>query len=217
MPAPSTSPQVDTFVLGPLATNCYVIRDGDDGRCWIVDASFDPHPLISAIRERGLEPERIILTHAHADHISGLDMLRSAFPRTPVAVHPAEAAWLRDPVLNLSAAMGEPIATAPADEMLEGGATLEMGGATWSVLHTPGHSPGSITLHCPAIGAAIVGDTLFRASIGRYDFPTSDGEQLFASIRDQLYALPDETTVHPGHGEATTIGAEKRTNPFVRP
>lgn len=109
-----------------------------------------------------------------------------------------------------------PVTTPGPDRTLEGGEELTLAGTTWRVLHTPGHSPGGITLVHDASNTAIVGDTLFAGSVGRSDFPTSDPDALVRSIRDTLYALPDDTRVLPGHGPATTIGREKRSNPFVR-
>lgn len=215
MPDPSTPPLIEGFVLGPFATNCYVVRAGG-GSCWIVDASFEPQPLIARVRELGLTPSAIILTHAHADHIAGLAEVKAAFPEAPILIHEAEKGFLTDPTLNLSAAYGTPLIAPEADGFLEDGQTIELGDSKWKVLHTPGHSPGGVTLYCEAAGEALVGDTLFAGSIGRHDFPTSDGPTLFKSIREKLYMLPDETRVYPGHGPMTTIGREKRTNPFVR-
>lgn len=210
----------ECFPLGPFATNCYVVYESTEpakaAPCWIVDASFSPAPLIRRIQSLGLRPELIILTHAHLDHIAGLDEIRAAFPAVPAVIHELEKNFLEDPELNLSAGYGFPVSVRPAERTLRGGETLTLGSSTWRVLRTPGHSPGGITLHCPAAGIALVGDTLFRDSIGRFDFPTSDEQSLYRSIRETLYALPDNTRVLPGHGDETTIAREKRTNPYVR-
>lgn len=205
---------IDTFVLGPFATNCYLVRSGGSG--WLVDVGFEAGPLIEAARDSGAQIEKIILTHAHADHMGELDAARAAFPDAKVMLHENEASWLGDPVLNLSAGFGAAVTAAPADELLTGGEELKLGDSVWRVLEVPGHSPGSIALYNEAGRTLIAGDTLFAGSIGRYDFPTSDGEQLMRSIREQLYTLPAETRVFPGHGGATTIGRERQTNPFVR-
>lgn len=206
--------QIERFVLGPFATNCYVIHD--DTGCWIADAGFDPAAMIDHVRALGVTPTHCVLTHAHIDHIFGLDDVRRAFPGIRVLLHDAEAPWLDDPQLNLSAAFGQPYTTTPADEPLRDGQELDLPGGPWKVLHTPGHSPGGVTLFSENAQAAIVGDTLFRDSIGRFDFPTSDQRQLINSIREILYTLPPETRVLPGHMEETTIGREMSSNPFVR-
>lgn len=223
---PGRTPEIACFTLGPFATNCYVVsfpKDGSAGSadsagrraCWIVDASFGPGAMIEHIRSRGLRPEMLILTHAHADHIAGVEEVRRAFPGVPVAIHRAEADFLADPVLNLSAGFPPTIRCGPAERLLEGGETLMLGGEGFRVLHTPGHSPGGITLVHDVSGTALVGDTLFAGSVGRVDFPTSRAPDLVRSVREVLYRLADSTRVLPGHGPATTIGREKRSNPFV--
>ena len=215
---PDLDQLVEGFALGHFATNCYLLRAASTGACWVVDASWGAGAIADRINELGLRPERLILTHAHPDHIAGIPDLRAAFPGLPVAIHRAEKDWLTDPSKNLSSALGDdPIALEPPDEVLEHDQTLTLGEHRWRVLHTPGHSPGGIGLYSEELGVLVAGDTLFAGSIGRYDFPSSDGPTLFASIRDTLYALPDETVVLPGHGPATTIGREKSSNPFVRP
>lgn len=210
--------RIARFALGPFATNCYVLPASDGSKaCWLIDAGFAPEPMIDYVREHGLTPELIVLTHAHLDHIAGLETLREAFPGVPVLLNYREHAWLDDPELNLSNAFGMPMTFAPADRDIRHGDELTLAGESWTVLHTPGHSPGSVSLHNTESGVCFAGDTLFLNSIGRFDFPTSDGEGLFESIRTHLYAMPDETVTLPGHGPETTIGHEKRTNPFVRP
>jgi glyoxylase-like metal-dependent hydrolase (beta-lactamase superfamily II) len=207
------------FALGPFETNCYVVyaEDGAAGRpAWIVDAGFEPGEMIAFAREGSMAVERVVLTHAHADHIAGLDEVREAFPGAEVLIHGAEADWLGDPSKNLSAELGAALRWEPATGTIADGETLELGGVAFEVLHTPGNSPGGVSLYAASLGVVLVGDTLFRGSVGRMDFPTSDGDALMRSIREKLYALPDGTRVFPGHGEATTIGEEKRANPFVR-
>ncbi len=206
---------LDTFCLGAWQTNCYLVGLPDGERCWIVDAGFEPEPMIDTISQRGLTPERLILTHGHLDHIAGVDAIRAVWPDLPIAIHEADRDFLTDPTLNLSAMIDQPITVAPATEFVAHGQTLTLGDVAFEVRHTPGHSPGGITLGQSDAGLAIVGDTLFAGSIGRYDFPTSDGEALFRSIREQLLVMPDDTRILPGHGPATTIGAEKQGNPFL--
>lgn len=216
-------PKVHTFTLGPFATNCYVVETpGPDGarRCFLVDASFEPDEMIDFVRDSGLQPEALILTHAHVDHMAGVDQFRRAFPGLPVYMHAAESEWLTNPALNLSMLSGELITAAPLspprDKTVGQGDVLSLCGLNWTVLHTPGHSPGSIALYNAASAITLSGDALFAGSIGRTDFPGSSQRQLAASIRETLYTLPEATTVYPGHGPTTTIGREKRSNPFVR-
>ncbi|MBL8747394.1 MAG: MBL fold metallo-hydrolase [Phycisphaerae bacterium] len=210
------SVHVECFPLGPFSTNCYVVSETGSAACWIVDASFTPGLLADYVREAGLRPELIVLTHAHLDHIAGLDELREAFPGVPAVIHEAEKNFLEDAALNLSAGYGFPVSVRAAERTVKGGETLTLGESSWRVLHTPGHSPGGITLYCAEAGIALVGDTLFHESVGRFDFPTASERDLKRSIREVLYRLPDETRVLPGHGAETTIGHEKRENPFVR-
>lgn len=208
--------EVQRFVLGPFETNCYLVQEVGDPACWIVDAGFDPEPMLAAIREQDLEPTQLVLTHAHIDHIAGIEQVRAAFPDLPILIHEAETAFLTNPALNLSTMMGMPLSAPEATGTLAQGDILTLTTESWRVLFTPGHSPGGITLYHERSGNALVGDTLFLGSIGRFDFPTSNEQQLYASIREQLYTLPDEVHVFPGHGPPTTIGQEKRNNPFVR-
>ncbi|MBA4039515.1 MAG: metal-binding protein [Planctomyces sp.] len=244
--------RVRGVTLGPFATNAYLLwleRPGESGpaESWIIDAPFEGHTLVEAARSLGLRPTRLILTHTHADHIAGVPAVRAAFPGVRVAVHPAERAWLNDPVANLSGAHGAPLRVGDADEtlghgdMLRLGQTAEQAGVAVRVLHTPGHSPGSVSLYCPGLsaddagnagrggdggepgrgaagdggGVVISGDVLFAGSVGRTDFPGCDVAALVRSIRETLYRLPGSTRVLPGHGPATTIEREMRTNPFV--
>lgn len=221
MPDPAIT--IQGFELGPWATNCYIVApsevpDASAARpCWIIDASFEPEPLIEHIQSERLTPEALIFTHAHIDHIAGAFDVRRAFPDIPIFIHELEEQWLLDPELNLSIGAGLPVTAPHATRLLKDGQTLTLGHTTWRVLHVPGHSPGSIALWCESEATVLGGDALFNGSIGRTDFPGCSFEQLERSIRTKLYTLPDGTTVHPGHGPATTIGREKRSNPFVRP
>ncbi len=205
---------IQPFTLGDWATNCYVVRSGS--AAWIVDAGFDPDSMIAYIRREKVTVEKIILTHAHVDHVGGLHDVHKAFPGAPILIHEAEHDFPTDPALNLSAYLAMPIVAPAPTGHLAHGDRLTLGDITFEVRHTPGHSPGGITLYCQAHAVALVGDTLFRGSIGRTDFPTSDHDALEQSIRTQLYTLADATRVLAGHMDETTIGAEKRTNPFVR-
>lgn len=210
----STGLRIESFDPGPYATNCYVVIV--PGACWIVDAGFEPGAMIERVKELGLVPAALILTHAHVDHIAGVGEVRRSFPAVPIWIHEGERDWLGDPELNLSVFSGAPVSAPGPDRVLRDGERLTLGGGVWEVLHTPGHSPGGICLHNREEGIALVGDALFAGSIGRTDFPGSSHAQLLGSIREKLYTLPGGTIVLPGHGEPTTIDRERRTNPFVR-
>lgn len=202
--------------LGPFETNCYVVSVAGESECFIVDASFDSSRLVEIIRSAGLKPVALVLTHAHLDHIAGVRELRQSFPELPIWIHEAEVQWLVDPMLNLSAVAGMPVTAPKCDRTLRDGEDLDLPGGPWKVLHTPGHSPGSVALWSKEHATALVGDTLFAGSIGRTDFPGCSFEELEKSIREKLYRLPPETRCFPGHGPQTQIGREARSNPFVR-
>ncbi len=212
---------IEAFCLGDWQTNCYVVHvDGaaasDAHACWIIDAGFAPEAMLEYIAARRLEPRAVLLTHAHVDHIAGLAEIHKAYPPAPILIHRDEAAFLTDPQLNLSAWLDEPIVAPAATGFLKPGETIALAGFAFEIRHTPGHSPGGVTLYNEAAGVAIVGDALFAGSIGRTDFPTSDHATLIRAIHEQLMSLPDTVRILPGHGPETTIGRERRANPFLR-
>ena len=215
---PPLAPVIQVFALGMYQTNCMVVTDGppEPGKhCLIVDCGYEPDELLSFVESQHLKAERVVLTHAHADHIAGLNELHARLGPVPIAMHQSEESWLNDPMLNLSAALGLNITAPGASEFLSAGDTVGIGGVIFEIRETPGHSPGGISLIHQGSKTAIVGDSLFNGSIGRTDFPGSSFEQLAQSIREGLYTLDPETKVYPGHGPTTTIGHEMRANPFV--
>ncbi|MFK7882789.1 MAG: MBL fold metallo-hydrolase [Phycisphaerales bacterium] len=212
-------PEIRAFALGPFQTNCFVIcqKDAQPGDpCWVADCGMEPQIMLDEIEKLGLVPEVVVLTHAHLDHIGGLFAFRSKFPDCPIWIHEAEEQWLTDPNLNLSARHGIEVTGPTPDRLLKDDDVLTLCGEPWEVRHTPGHSPGGISLVHQNSPVAIVGDTLFNGSIGRHDFPGSDFATLAKSIQEKLYTLAPETVALPGHGPVTQIGHEKLSNPFVR-
>ena len=217
-PATPTTLRIEPFTLGPYQTNCYIVRTSQDDKpetCWIADFSFDIEGLLDRVEELGIVPEALVLTHAHVDHIAGLAEAKRRFPTAPILIHEAEADWLTDANLNLSGFSPTPVTAPSADRLLRDGETLTLGGEDWKIMHTPGHSPGSISLFHAESETCICGDVIFQGSIGRTDFPGCSFEELERSIKTRIYALPDGTVLLPGHGPPTTVGDEKRGNPFV--
>ncbi|WP_217595386.1 MBL fold metallo-hydrolase [Cohnella sp. GbtcB17] len=201
------------FLLGPLQTNAYVVIDAARTRAIVIDPGTADPALLRKVA--GLQVEAILLTHAHFDHIGGVDELRTKWG-CPVYLHPLEKDWLTDPAKNGSARWSDvtaPIKSGPPDHSLEDGMKLQLIGETFEVRHTPGHSPGSVSFVCGDL--LFAGDALFRRSVGRTDLPGGHQDTLTKSIRSKLYTLPDDTLVLPGHGPSTTIGEEKRENPYV--
>lgn len=205
--------QVELFPLGPIGTNCYLVGDDSWSKAIVIDPGVHPEPLLERIKN--IEIEAILLTHAHFDHIGGVEALRK-LKNCPVYLHPAEKDWLSDPMKNGSGlwdGAGGAISTAPAEFELHHGDRLTFIGESFSVLHTPGHSPGGVSFYVNSY--CFSGDALFADTIGRTDLPGGDFDQLIESIQTHLFPLPDETRVYPGHGHSTTIGKEKRENPYA--
>jgi hydroxyacylglutathione hydrolase len=205
--------KVETYSLGPLQTNAYVLYKPEEQRCIIIDPGMNPQALIRKVKD--WEVEAILLTHAHFDHIGGVDELRK-LKNCPVYLHDAEAEWLTNPKKNGSLMWSEvttPISSDPAEYGLDHNMQLKLLGETFKVYHTPGHSPGSVSFHLDNM--LFGGDVLFRQSVGRTDLPGGSSRELYNSIQTILFKLDDQTVVYPGHGPRTTIGYEKVNNPHV--
>jgi glyoxylase-like metal-dependent hydrolase (beta-lactamase superfamily II) len=201
----------------PFGENSYVLSRDAGSECLIVDPGFEPEAIVEWIEARGLVPAAILITHGHSDHIAGNAALRERWPAAPIVIGRHDAPKLTDPVANLSAPFGLPLTSPPADRLLDDGETCELGGFRFVVHEIPGHSRGHVVLRLLDCVPALVfgGDVLFQGSIGRTDFPDGDFAALAAGIRRHLYSLPDDTLVLPGHGDPTTVGHERRHNPFV--
>ena len=210
-----TSLSIKTFSLGAWMTNCYLLSTDDCEACCVIDAGFEPGELITSIKAMGKHCSVLILTHSHLDHIAGAAEMLAEWPDMEILIHESEAGFLNDPVKNLSVIAGMPVTAPPETGTLRHAQVLNVPGAELKVLHTPGHSPGCVCLYAADHGVLFAGDTLFHGSVGRYDFPGSDGDALFDSIRNHLLSLPDETRFFPGHGPGGTIGEERSTNPFL--
>jgi glyoxylase-like metal-dependent hydrolase (beta-lactamase superfamily II) len=201
----------------PFDENTYIANLPGRDDCIVFDPGFEPDAIFEYLEKHGLTPAAIVCTHGHADHIVGNSALKDRWPECPLVIGRGDAPKLTDPQLNLSAAFGASLVSPPADRTLDEPDQFEAAGLTLDVLAAPGHSAGHVVFLCRQTQPWHVfgGDVLFRGSVGRTDFPDGDFDALRASIHDKLFTLPDDTIVLPGHGPATTIGQEKRTNPFV--
>lgn len=208
--------KIEQMELGPVQTNCYIVST-EMKEALIFDPGEEAGKIKALLKKRGLSPLAILLTHAHFDHIGAVDELRELYD-IPVYLHQAERDWLGRPNLNGSgkyAALPD-YRVKDADILLSDEKELAIGPFRMEVLHTPGHSPGSLSFSFAEEGFAIVGDTLFRGSIGRTDLTDGSEKKLLESIRTQLLALGAETVLFPGHGPDTTPAVESTSNPFLR-
>ena len=204
---------IKLLVLGPLASNCYIVGDEATGEGIIIDPADEAENILQNVKELGLEIKLIVLTHGHCDHIIGLKEVKEA-TGAEIAVHGNDAEYHGQQAMAMALAFGLYCPTPPPpDRLLKNGDSVDIGGLRFEVIHTPGHTPGGICLH--GHGVLFSGDTLFNYGIGRFDLPGGDYAQLMNSLQGSLMALPDDTVVYPGHGPRTTIGTERQSNPFL--
>ncbi|MDK2835588.1 MAG: hydroxyacylglutathione hydrolase [Thermosediminibacterales bacterium] len=203
--------KLEIIPVGAYQANCYIIGCEKTQKGLVIDPGAEAKRIIQHIDKLGLKVEQIVLTHGHIDHIGGVEELRKTY-KAKVAIHEADAPMLTDSMKNLSFYTENAIKSS-ADVLLKHGDLLEVGQLKLKVIHTPGHTPGGICLLMDDI--VFTGDTLFAGSIGRTDFPGGSYRQIIDSIKQKLLILKEETKVLPGHGPQSTIGEEKRMNPFL--
>lgn len=208
---------VECVVSEPFAENTYVLFPRGKSDCVIVDPGLEPDKIEQLVARYQLTPVAILNTHGHSDHIAGNGHCKQCWPHAELIIGEDDAPKLTDADLNLSAPFGFHIISPPADRVVRHGDRLELAELELEVIATPGHSRGHVIFLCKQVAPWIVlgGDVLFQGSVGRTDFPDGNTRDLTSAIHRHLFSLPPETRVYPGHGPATTIGQEIRTNPFV--
>lgn len=205
--------QVHRIVVGLLETNCYILAGPENREAIVVDPGGGAGLVLHRLRQLGLQLKRIVSTHAHFDHVLAVDEVRNA-TGAEFLIHKDDLPILESMRERALAFMGIEVPPPPkVDGFIQEGDELSVGGVTWRVIHTPGHSPGSICLYTP--GILLSGDTIFSGSIGRTDTPGGDYGRILQSIREKIMVLPDDTVIYPGHGPSTTVGRERKVNPFV--
>jgi len=207
---------LESFPVGPLRCNCTILGDEVTHEAIVVDPGDNIPEILSRLEKHGLTLRQIVITHAHIDHIGGAAQLKKA-TGAPVLLNQKDLGLLG--IMEIQAGwLGVPTPeVAPPDASADDGVAIGLASLPAEVLHTPGHTPGSICLFFPKQHLLLAGDTLFAGSIGRTDLPGGDGRQILRSLRDRLLILPDATRVLPGHGAETTIGEERQSNPFLQP
>ena len=206
--------RITNLPSGALQANTYLAVDEKTNEGFIVDPGGYNKVLTKEVRDNDVKIKYIILTHGHSDHICGVNEHKAEFPDAKIVVYKDEEAMLENPNLNQSPGFGVPYST-KADILVSDGDELKVGDVTLKFIHTPGHTEGGLCIYVKEAKALFSGDTLFRQSIGRTDFPGGSYKEIMDSIRKKLFLLPDDTNVFPGHMGTTSIGFEKENNPFV--
>jgi glyoxylase-like metal-dependent hydrolase (beta-lactamase superfamily II) len=208
--------QLGTIVSAPFGENTYIAKRAGRHDCLVFDPGLEPDLILEHLDREKITPAALMITHGHSDHIGGNGVLKDRWP-VPLVIGRGDAPKLTDARLNLSADYGFEIVSPPADVLLDEGQIYRAAGFELEVLEIPGHSSGHVVYLCKGARPWIVfgGDVLFAGSIGRTDFPDGSFEDLASGIHRKLFTLPDDTLLLPGHGEPTTVGEEKQSNPFV--
>lgn len=207
--------KITYLVLGPFMTNTYIIYDERTMNAVVIDPSFTPENIIYAVDRLKVNVKGIFLTHAHVDHMAGLNELREVYKEAYVYMNINDKEYLSDPKKNLSDSFPQPTICKAADHWVSHGDHIKIGELDFIVLDTSGHTPGGISFYMEPEKVVFTGDSLFQGSIGRTDFPGGDIKRLLRTIRKNLFSLPDDVIVLSGHGDATSIGYEKKYNPFL--
>jgi glyoxylase-like metal-dependent hydrolase (beta-lactamase superfamily II) len=204
---------IEGRAMGAMGANCYLFACMESKKAALIDPGADGKTIYRWVLDKGFKVDYILLTHGHVDHIGAVDELRSLIGDVQVGIHAEDAGMLSDGRKNLSSYFGPGLVLKSADLLLQDGQKITVGQQSLKVIYTPGHSPGGV---CYLSSEGLFsGDTLFAGSIGRTDFPGGSFDQLIKGIKEKLMVLPEDTRVFPGHGEETTIGFEKRENPFL--
>lgn len=204
--------KIEVIPVGMLEVNAIIAYDTGSMAGILIDPGEEPETIISTIERLGVKLNSIVLTHGHGDHIGAVDILRDELS-LPVAIGRLDAEMLSDPSLNLAANMGIDLKLKPPEKLLDEGDQVKVGEFSFEVIHSPGHTRGSISLKSG--NHVIVGDLVFCGSVGRTDLPGGSFDALLKSIKEKILVLPDDTVLYPGHGPVTTVGRERVSNPFL--